>query len=310
MSSRVYNLLEMATNFALPSDDAASFPWLQVLLDLSHVILCCLQVRNECPDLAYSRRYPVATLFACTITSLAGSFIANLLLGLPLIADIAQNTHTFLLILSCWYLVFYSPFDICYRVCNSYLALKLPLSIFKELGRARKVSKGISLANSVYPGSIPIMILIGTVKGTGSSFMRPFVLMSQGYSIHEGNLDTLAKPSFTTKATFLAACILVIAFGRENGIAGLGYPQIVFIISLLFVYAKVSLTLLKLGDPLVPLENLLCMMCFGRETLSLKKVDEAELTSQPSQRISQAGGPGLSRASSTMQSGLHRTKAD
>ena len=309
MIARAYNLLDMATNFVLPSDEASGVPWLTLLLEFSHVVLSCLQVRNECPDLAYSRRYPVATLFACTITCLAGGLISNLLLGLPLIADLAQNAHMALLIVSCWYLVFYSPLDICYRLFNSNLALKLPLSIFKELGRARKVSKGISLANSVYPGSIPVMLIIGTIKGTGSSFLRPFILMSQGYTFHDGNLDPLARPSFTTKATFIASCILTTAFGRQDGIAGLGYPQIVFIVSLLLVYAKVSLTLLKLGDPLAPFEGLVCLFCFGRETpLTQKKMEEAEHASQPSQRISQSG-PGLSRAS-TMQSGMHRPKAE
>merc|ERR1712226_320178 len=144
-------------------------------------------------------------------------------------------------------------------------------------------------------------------KGTGSSFIRPFILMSQGYSFQEGNLDALARPSFTTKATFLASCVLVTAFGREDGIAGLGYPQIVFIVSLLLVYAKVSLTVLRLGDPFSPIEGIMCLFFFGREAATAqKKLDEADHAAQPSQRISQSG-PGLSRAS-TMQSGMQRPK--
>ncbi len=313
MTSRVYNLLEMATNFAIPAEDGdkSGISWLQLMLDLSHIILCCLQVRNDCPDPGFSRRYPLSTLVASAVTCLAGGLVSNFLLGLPLISDVAQNSFNLLLIFSCWYLVFFSPFDVFYGLGSSCFGLRLPLVIFKELGRAKKISKGISLAKSVYPGSLQTMLLIGTVRGCGSSFVRPLVLLFQGQTIHETNMDTFLKPSFTTKSTFLSCCVLLFAFTRgDAGIGGLGYPQIVFIISLLLVYAKVSLTLLKLGDPMTPFENLFCRFCFGKDlhlSLAQKKLDESSEVS--SQRISNAGMSGLTRAS-TLPTGNQRPKAD
>merc|ERR1719414_1926710 len=89
--------------------------------------------------------------------------------------------------------------------------------------------------------------------------------MIQGNNLFGRDVNEFTKPSFPTKAGFLSCCILSFAFNRTTkGIAGLGYPQLVFVISLFLVYAKVAVTLLKLGDPFRLLESLFCRILFGK----------------------------------------------
>lgn len=283
------------------------------------MILCCVQVRCDSPDAGYSRQFPLATFMASLLTCLAGGILSNLLLGLPLLNDLNNGTLYLTMLITSWYLVFYSPFDVFYRLCTSNLALKLPLSICKELGRARKISKGIALAHSMYPGCLPVMLIIGTVKGCGSSFMRPVALMIQGCSLFERDVNEFTKPSFPTKAGFLSCCLLSFAFNRTTkGIAGLGYPQLVFVVSLLLVYAKVAVTLLKLGDPLRPLENLFCWIVFGKAidvNMNIKKAGEdiSNPMTSPAGTMQQPGSvsaPGQMSRTSTMQSAMGRQKME
>lgn len=42
----------------------------------------------------------------------------------------------------------------------------------KEVVRCKKINDGVSHAASLYPNSYLIMIIIGTVKGNGSSFCK------------------------------------------------------------------------------------------------------------------------------------------
>merc|ERR1719499_1200863 len=99
------------------------------MLDLSHMIMCCVQVRSDSPDAGYPRQYPLATFVASLLTCLAGGILSNLLLGLPLLNDLNNGTLYLSMLVASWYLVFYSPFDVFHRLCTSTLALKLPLCI-------------------------------------------------------------------------------------------------------------------------------------------------------------------------------------
>lgn len=62
------------------------------------------------------------------------------------------------------YLVFYSPFDIVYKVCK-FLPVKLVLSSLKEVYRCKKVHDGVVHAAKIFPNSYLIMVIIGAVKG-------------------------------------------------------------------------------------------------------------------------------------------------
>ena len=64
----------------------------------------------------------------------------------------------------CRYVIFYSPFDIVYKICK-FLPCKIVVAIMKEIIRCKKINDGVAHAASIYPNSYLIMIIIGTVKG-------------------------------------------------------------------------------------------------------------------------------------------------
>lgn len=70
----------------------------------------------------------------------AGGMVASGLLGEPILGPL-KNTPQLLVATICWYIVFYTPFDIGYKV-SKFLPVKLVASAMKEIYRAKKVSFG------------------------------------------------------------------------------------------------------------------------------------------------------------------------
>lgn len=62
------------------------------------------------------------------------------------------------------YLIFYSPFDIVYKICK-FLPIKIVIAMMKEVIRCKKINDGVGHAAHLYPNSYLIMVIIGTVKG-------------------------------------------------------------------------------------------------------------------------------------------------
>ncbi|VVD04738.1 unnamed protein product [Leptidea sinapis] len=94
--------------------------------DIAHSLLCALSVREDLGTgaQAFSRKHP----------------------------------------LSCWlstmYVVFYTPFDVGYKVAK-FLPVKVVAATMKEIYRAKKVYDGVSHAAKLYPNAYIIMIIIG-----------------------------------------------------------------------------------------------------------------------------------------------------
>lgn len=60
------------------------------------------------------------------------------MLGEPILAPL-KNSPQLIVATICWYIVFYTPFDIGYKV-SKFLPVKLVASAMKEVYRAKKVS--------------------------------------------------------------------------------------------------------------------------------------------------------------------------
>ena len=73
-------------------------------------------------------------------------------------------THNASLLFLSRYLIFYSPFDLVYKVIKL-LPCKMVVSGFKEVQRAHKVYHAVNHTAKLYPQSYLVIILIGTVKG-------------------------------------------------------------------------------------------------------------------------------------------------
>lgn len=71
----------------------------------------------------------------------AGGMVASALLGEPILGPL-KNSPQLLVATICWYIVFYTPFDIGYKV-SKFLPVKLVASAMKEIYRAKKVRSGL-----------------------------------------------------------------------------------------------------------------------------------------------------------------------
>merc|ERR1712179_215332 len=142
--------------------------------DLVHCILCCIAVRDELEKgslgLAFSRKNPLATYISCMLTCFAGGLICNPLLGEPVLGAL-KNQQLVLMATVVWYLTFYCPFDYHVNFCKVF-KVKVFLYVMKEIYRAHKVDAGVALAAKAFPGNFAIMIVIGTIKGNASAFMK------------------------------------------------------------------------------------------------------------------------------------------
>ncbi|VDO09643.1 unnamed protein product [Brugia timori] len=119
--------------------------------DLAHYILMTISVRDDLGTGAslFSRKHPLSCWLSSMLMCFAGSISANFFLGEPVIAPFKRHDDILLATLV-WYFVFYSPFDIVYKV-SKLLPIKVVLSILKEV---RRTSKVLFLKISAYSFSI------------------------------------------------------------------------------------------------------------------------------------------------------------
>lgn len=229
--------------------------------DIAHYTLMCVAARDDVPanssgGTVFSRKHPLSCWVSSMLLCFAGSLIANFLLGEPILTPFKD--HKALLTASIvWYLVFYSPFDIVYKMVKL-LPCKLAISGLKEVQRAHKVYHGVVYTAKIYPNSVIIILFIGTIKGAGSGLMKTFERLVRGLWIPGTN--EVLQPSFVTKACFLAS--LVFLMEKMNYITA-PHALVYFGVVIFFVYFKLSALLLGIHDPFAPFENLFCAVFMG-----------------------------------------------
>lgn len=96
----------------------------------------------------------------------SGPILANFLLGESPIKDFLHYQHL-LLATVCWYLIFYSPFDLFDRFIR-FLPIRLLIGIGKEILRTKKIYTGVHSTLALYPDGYIIVVLIGGIKGKKS----------------------------------------------------------------------------------------------------------------------------------------------
>lgn len=107
--------------------------------DIAHSLLSALSVKEDLgPGAhAFSRKHPLACWLSTMLVVFAGGMVASALLGEPILGPL-KNSPQLLVATICWYVVFYTPFDIGYKV-SKFLPVKLVASAMKEIYRAKKV---------------------------------------------------------------------------------------------------------------------------------------------------------------------------
>lgn len=198
------------------------------------------------------------------ITHMLISHSAHVLLyvtttGEPVIAPF-KDIRAIFLATAVWYLIFYSPFDLTYKICKL-LPFYCVLGVAKELTRVKKVHDGVVHAQHAYPDSsaMLIWIIIGTAKGAGSGIIR-FVERFMRGTWNPGSHELLL-PTFQTKASIIGALV----FSLEGRTEYLTQPHsLVYAgVAIFFVWSKLIYLIFHLVDPMLPLENLFCAIFMG-----------------------------------------------
>lgn len=242
--------------------------------DIAHYTLMCVAARDDVPanssgGTVFSRKHPLSCWVSSMLLCFAGSLIANFLLGEPILTPFKD--HKALLTASVvWYLVFYSPFDVVYKMVKL-LPCKLAIAGLKEVQRAHKVYHGVVYTAKIYPNSVIIILFIGTIKGAGSGLMKTFERLVRGLWIPGTN--EVLQPSFVTKACFLAS--LVFLMEKMNYITA-PHALVYFGVVIFFVYFKLSALLLGIHDPFAPFENLFCAVFMGGMWDAMRRAVAAE----------------------------------
>ncbi|XP_037936232.1 trimeric intracellular cation channel type 1B.1-like [Teleopsis dalmanni] len=236
--------------------------------DIANSLLAALGVREDLGPNAqsFSRKHPLACWLSTMLVVFSSSMAANALLGEPILAPL-KNTPQLLVGTVVWYLVFYTPFDIGYKI-GKFLPIKLVASAMKEIYRAKKVYDGVSHAAKLYPNAWIIMIIIGTLKGNGAGFTKLLERLIRG--AWTPTAMEFMQPSFYTKASLVASIIFVL--DKKTDWISAPHALVYFGIVIFLVYFKLSSILLGIHDPFLPFENLCCAIFFGGIWDSLAKI--------------------------------------
>lgn len=236
------------------------FPYFEI----THVIYCCMHIKsdfghgiNEKGALIFSRKHPLACWVSCMLSAFSGNMLASFLLNEPLVGAL-KDTQQVLLATGVWYLMFYSPFDVFYKLCNL-LPAKLGVACMKELYRCHKIHQGVMHASKIYPSSYFIIVLIGTVKGNGSGLLKVLERMLRG--IWQPGAIEFVQPTLATKASIAASLLFIV--DRKTDLISAPHALVYFGVAIFLVYFKLSSVLLDIQDPFAPFENLFCAVFFG-----------------------------------------------
>ncbi|KAB7504219.1 Trimeric intracellular cation channel type B-B [Armadillidium nasatum] len=227
--------------------------------DIAHCVICCLYVREDlgAGSLPFSRKHPLSNWISSMISIFAGGLLSNWLLGEPILGAI-KNNQQLLLATVVWYVIFYSPFDIGYKIAK-FLPMKVLAAAMKEVYRVKKINDGVTHAAKIFPNGYVIMLIIGTIKGNGSGFVKIIERLLRG--VWTPNAVEILQPSFATKASIAAGLIFVL--DKKTDFISAPHALVYFGICIFFVYFKLSSLLLGIHDPFIPFENLSCGIFLG-----------------------------------------------
>jgi len=177
--------------------------------DIAHYILMCLALKEDINHHQpgggsnFHKKHPLACYVSSMILCFGGGILAHFILGEPILEDFKSHQNL-ALATSCWYIVFYSPFDIFYKTAK-FTPVKVFLSACKEVLRCRKIYDGVNHAMHIYPNSYVIIVLVGAMKGAGSGFLIIIDRFNRG--IWVPNTSEILHPSFASKGCFFASIL-------------------------------------------------------------------------------------------------------
>jgi hypothetical protein len=133
----------------------------------------------------------------------SGGILANLMMGTPPLECVANGWSVLAAVVS-WYLVFFSPLNVCFYLCSS-MPLQVALFTVEEVARAKKILSGVTAASAHYPHSLIAMAVVGTLKGSGKKWGITWYRLV--YQPEAASVMELKGLSFITKASAILALL-------------------------------------------------------------------------------------------------------
>lgn len=214
-------------------------------------------IKYSLGSIYFSRRHPLACWLSTIICIFSSTFLVNFLLNEPVISALG-NTQQVIWVTLIWYLIFYSPFDIVFRICN-FVPVKIILNCMNEIHNCKAIYQGIIHTAKIFPDSYFIMTFIGVVKGNGPGFTRFLGRLIRGsWSV---NVMEFMHPSYTTKVSALTAIIFIV--NKHSEWLMISQSFVFFCVVSASIYFRLSAILIDVSDPFSPFENLICLFLFG-----------------------------------------------
>ena len=178
------------------------FPYLWV----PHCILMCTALRSSTLGSdrwrQFSRTHPLSCLMLALVYIFPGGILANLVHGDPLLAfmRLGWNLYSSLLV---WYLVFYSPADLFFKMVSGFPGLLSLFTILQDWQRIGLVLSGLETINEEAPGLFLYPVVFGVIKSSGFMFVKYLEV-----GILQGLKTGFRVPNQATKTMIFAAILL------------------------------------------------------------------------------------------------------
>ncbi|KAI5739071.1 hypothetical protein M8J77_014596 [Diaphorina citri] len=222
---------------------------LTILFDIVDYTLGASFVRDQ---LYVKRHYgmPLCCWLHSMLVIFASGILSNVLLGKSVLMPF--QTVNVLLATCIWYLVFYSPCDIGYRVIQ-HSSVYTGLYILHEVHRYHKIDTRIQYVRQLFPDGYFIMVIVGTVSGNATGFARMLQDMVRG-------LWTPEHASVITKICLIASVVIIAT--SEVEVLALPYPMVELILISLFVWCRINIMLNPKFEPFERIEHTICHYLF------------------------------------------------
>jgi len=263
MEAVLMGLLETAVESASLLTKVRAHPY----LEFAHATLCILHLREDIHHTGggvnFARAHPLVTWLSAMVTTFAGLILVSLMCGEPL-AGVLSSLESLGLASLVWYLVFYSPGDI-FLTLVDFFPVKVVLVLLKEIFRAKKIALGVAHSLHLWPGNYLIPVFIALFKANGSSFTLPLERALRG--VPATGASEFLRPSLISKACIFGAILHV---AEASDAISASAETVALVVTLVLAYLHVGSLFINVGDPFLPLENLVCSLTLGGAWEALK----------------------------------------
>ncbi|XP_040215142.1 trimeric intracellular cation channel type B [Rana temporaria] len=285
--------MEVITEISVLFSRLSMFPF----FDGAHYFMSVLSAREQPGAVDVASRSPMASWFSAMLCCFGGGILSSLMLAEPPVA-ILSNTTNIIFASVVWYMVYYFPHDLVYRIF-CFLPLRVIAAAMKEVTRTGKILSGVTQANSRFKDAWLVMIANGWAKAAGGGLISNFEQLVRGIWKPENN--ELLKMSFPVKISLLGAVLFTL---QQIQLLPIARYHLIFLYTMFLITTKVTMMLTQTStSPLQPIENIMSRWLFELQKVpttaekrpSTKDKVEPEVKEKPnkegvSEKISEPSG--------------------